>query len=72
MVLSMFEEGYIAGWRSVKNSSPMIVPPSPMLVGSDAYLVGFSRGIRDADATDEREVEAPAGALEPHPSTPRN
>jgi hypothetical protein len=43
-----FEQGYIAGWQSVRGDVPVNVPPSPMRVTSGAYMVGVSRGMRDA------------------------
>jgi hypothetical protein len=45
-----FQEGYAAGWRSVAGGSPIKIPPSPMRNDADAFMVGFSRGKRDADA----------------------
>jgi hypothetical protein len=45
-----FQEGYAAGWRSVAGGSPINIPPSPMRNDADAFMVGFSRGKRDADA----------------------
>jgi hypothetical protein len=44
-----FREGYIAGWRSarVADENPD-VPSCPAAVGMSMYLVGFSRGVRDA------------------------
>jgi hypothetical protein len=45
-----FQEGYAAGWRSVTGRFPIIIPPSPMRNDTDAFMVGFSRGKRDADA----------------------
>jgi hypothetical protein len=59
-----FEDGYIAGWRSVKGAAPPIVPRSPMLGGTDAYMVGFSRGRRDADA---HECVGPDTGTQLHP-----
>jgi|HubBroStandDraft_2_1064218.scaffolds.fasta_scaffold3860676_2 hypothetical protein len=46
-----FQEGYAAGWRSVAGESPIIIPPSPIRNDAHAFMVGFSRGKRDADAT---------------------
>jgi hypothetical protein len=45
-----FRRGYIAGWQSVRGADdqPIFVPPSPVFVGSTMYMVGFSRGARDA------------------------
>jgi hypothetical protein len=45
-----FQEGYTAGWRSVAGHSPIIIPLSPMRNDADGFMVGFSRGKRDADA----------------------
>jgi hypothetical protein len=44
-----FRRGYIAGWQSVKgaNEHPD-APEAPAEVGVSLYLIGFSRGIRDA------------------------
>jgi hypothetical protein len=47
-----FSQGYVAGWRSVTGDVPVLVPESPVLVGAHVgavtYMVGFSRGARDA------------------------
>jgi hypothetical protein len=44
-----FRRGYIAGWQSVKGSDEHPdVPEAPAEVGVSLYLVGFSRGVRDA------------------------
>jgi hypothetical protein len=45
-----FRNGYIAGWQSVRGAmdQPVLIPPCPVLVGTAMYLVGFSRGARDA------------------------
>jgi hypothetical protein len=49
-----FTHGYVAGWRSVRDEPPVIVPLSPMRVETPVmYMVGFSRGVRDASAIDE-------------------
>jgi hypothetical protein len=45
-----FQEGYAAGWRSVTDASPINIPPSPIRNDAHAFMVGFSRGKRDADA----------------------
>ncbi len=45
-----FQEGYAAGWRSVAGESPISIPPSPIRNDAYAFMVGFSRGKRDADA----------------------
>jgi hypothetical protein len=47
-----FQQGYVAGWQSVrgKDDQPVLIPPSPVLVGLAMYMVGFSRGARDAGA----------------------
>jgi hypothetical protein len=39
--------GYLAGWRSVRDDQPVLIPPSPVFVGPVMYMVGFSRGARD-------------------------
>jgi hypothetical protein len=46
-----FQQGYIAGWQSVRGADdqPVLVPPSPVFVGLAMYMVGFSRGARDAE-----------------------
>jgi hypothetical protein len=46
-----FQQGYIAGWQSVRGAGdqPIFVPPSPVFVGPMMYMVGFSRGVRDAE-----------------------
>jgi hypothetical protein len=45
-----FQEGYIAGWQSVRGADdqPVLIPPSPVFVGPAMYMVGYSRGARDA------------------------
>jgi hypothetical protein len=47
-----FQQGYIAGWQSVRgaNDQPVLIPQSPVFVGPAMYMVGFSRGARDAGA----------------------
>jgi hypothetical protein len=58
-----FSQGYVAGWRSVTGDVPVLVPESPVLVGAHVgavtYMVGFSRGARDA--TTSMTPEAPSG-----------
>jgi hypothetical protein len=44
-----FQEGYAAGWRSVRGDAPVNIPPSPVRNDADAHMVGFSRGQRDAN-----------------------
>jgi hypothetical protein len=47
-----FEQGYLTGWQAVRPLDvPANVPPSPMKVPTAAYMVGVSRGMRDAAAT---------------------
>jgi hypothetical protein len=41
-------DGYLAGWRSVREDQPVLIPLCPVLVGTAMYMVGFSRGARDA------------------------
>jgi hypothetical protein len=45
-----FQQGYIAGWQSVRGADdhPILVPQSPVFIGQAMYMVGFSRGARDA------------------------
>jgi hypothetical protein len=45
-----FQQGYVAGWQSVRGADdqPALIPPSPALIGSAMYIVGFYRGARDA------------------------
>jgi hypothetical protein len=45
-----FQQGYVAGWQSVRGADeqPVLIPPSPVLVGPAMYMIGFSRGARDA------------------------
>jgi hypothetical protein len=45
----VFQQGYIAGWQSVRGADdqPTLIPQSPVFVGR-MYMVGFSRGTRDA------------------------
>jgi hypothetical protein len=47
-----FQQGYVAGWQSVRGADdqPVLIPPSPVLVGPAMYMIGFSRGARDAEA----------------------
>jgi hypothetical protein len=47
--LDAFRDGYIAGWRSVRGADENPdVPACPVQTGMSMYLVGFSRGVRDA------------------------
>ena len=48
-----FNQGYIAGWQSVRGADdqPMLIPPCPVLVRATMHMVGVSRGARDARAT---------------------
>jgi hypothetical protein len=52
MDVGSFSQGYVAGWRSITGDEPVLVPESPVLVGAHVgavtYMVGFSRGARDA------------------------
>jgi hypothetical protein len=45
-----FQQGYVAGWQSVRgpDEQPLLIPPSPVFVGQAMYMVGYSRGSRDA------------------------
>jgi hypothetical protein len=45
-----FQQGYIAGWQSVRGADdqPVLIPASPVFVEPVMYMVGFSRGARDA------------------------
>jgi hypothetical protein len=45
-----FEQGYLAGWHSLRGADdePVLIPSSPVFVGPMMYMVGFSRGARDA------------------------
>jgi hypothetical protein len=45
-----FQQGYIAGWQSARGADdqPVPIPPYPVFVGPAMYMVGFSRGTRDA------------------------
>jgi hypothetical protein len=43
-----FRDGYIAGWRSLRGEAPEQVPSSPVFVRSAMYMLGFSRGTKDA------------------------
>jgi hypothetical protein len=45
-----FQQGYIAGWQSVRGAGeqPVLIPPSPVFVGPVMYMVGYSRGARGA------------------------
>ena len=45
-----FQEGYVAGWQLVRGADdqPVLIPPSPVFVGPAMYMVGYSRGARDA------------------------
>ena len=61
MDVGSFSQGYVAGWRSVTGDVPVLVPESPVLVGAHVgavtYMVGFSRGSRDATTM---TLEAPS------------
>jgi hypothetical protein len=48
-----FNQGYLAGWQSVRGADdqPVLDPPCQVLVGPAMYVVGFSRGARDARTT---------------------
>jgi hypothetical protein len=51
-----FGQGYIAGWRSVQGDEEQpVIPPAPAATGKSMYLVGFHRGVRDAEAAPSRE-----------------
>jgi hypothetical protein len=45
-----FQQGYIAGWQSVRGADdhPPLIPLSPVFVEPAMYMVGYSRGARDA------------------------
>jgi hypothetical protein len=45
-----FDQGYLEGWQAVRgvDDQPVLIPPCPVLVGPAIYMVGFSRGTRDA------------------------
>jgi hypothetical protein len=45
-----FDEGYLAGWRSLRDPAdvPVNIPASPVTVPTTAFMVGMARGIRDA------------------------
>ena len=45
-----FHQGYLAGWQSVRGADdePLLIPPCPVFVGPAMYMVGYSRGARDA------------------------
>jgi hypothetical protein len=45
-----FQQGYIAGWHSVRgvDDRPVLIPVSPVFIAHAMYMVGFSRGVRDA------------------------
>jgi hypothetical protein len=43
-----FRYGYLAGWQSVREDQPVLIPLCPVFVGTAMYMVGFSRGARDA------------------------
>jgi hypothetical protein len=46
-----FSQGYLDGWRSVRSDKEQpAVPPAPAATGKSMYLVGFHRGVRDANA----------------------
>jgi hypothetical protein len=48
-----FRRGYVAGWRSIRQSNPTEIPACPVLeAASSMYLTGFSRGVRDAKAAE--------------------
>jgi hypothetical protein len=45
-----FQQGYVAGWQSVRGADdqPVLIPPSPVFVGPAMYIAGYSRCARDA------------------------
>jgi hypothetical protein len=61
--IGSFSQGYVAGWRSVTGDMPILMPESPVLVGAHVgavtYLVGFSRGVRDATTMTPEAYRAP-------------
>ena len=61
MELYTFEAGYVAGWRSVRGSEddPPFVPPPPSPIVAGAYIIGFSRGVRDATGLTGRPRREP-------------
>jgi hypothetical protein len=60
-----FEQGYIAGWQSVRGADeqPPLIPPSPVFVGPAMYVVGYSRGARDARAVTPHRLIAVADGV---------
>jgi hypothetical protein len=58
-----FQDGYVAGWQSVRGADdyPLLVPPSPVFVRATMYMVGFSRGSRDAEAMTPRASPVSVG-----------
>ena len=48
-----FNHGYLEGWQSVRGADDqsVLIPLCPVVVGPAIYMVGFSRGTRDARAT---------------------
>jgi hypothetical protein len=62
--LDAFRDGYIAGWRSVKGSAENPdVPACPVLSGMSMYLIGFSRGVRDAKVVEFPNRRSPVDPL---------
>jgi hypothetical protein len=40
----------------IRGDDPVVIPTSPVFVGAAMYMIGFSRGARDASAmTDDRD-----------------
>src|SRR4051812_31458884 len=50
-VQANFKAGYLKGWQSVRGpaDAPVNIPESPVVVPSVAFMVGISRGVRDAE-----------------------
>jgi hypothetical protein len=45
-----FSYGYLDGWRLARGDKEQpAVPPAPAVTGMSMYLVGFHRGVRDAN-----------------------
>jgi hypothetical protein len=57
-----FREGYTAGWRSIRGDEPILVPACPVIEGVSMYLIGFSRGVRDAKLVELPDRRSPSGA----------
>ncbi len=66
MPMHAFNEGYAAGWRSIRGASDRV--PScadfKMAAGAKPYQAGFARGIHDAMRHVPASADAPAAMVD--------